>query len=222
MLSQTEKSFALIFSTIVIAELIFDNIEGLYRFHYITKPLILIALLFFFWKYGEDLDKKTKQFTLMALLCSLIGDVLLMFSNISENIFIGGLIAFLSAHVFYIMVFLKKKNSANNIWPLLILLSSYAGGIFYLLKDGLGDLLIPIIVYMIVILSLGISAYFRRGNVSKYSFILIFLGAIFFIISDSLLALNKFYKPLPLSNLSIMITYSMAQLLIVLGIKKQL
>ena len=97
----------------------------------------------------------------------------------------------------------------------------YACGIFYLLKEGLGDLLLPVIVYMFVILLMGITAYLRRGSVPKNSFILVFLGALFFITSDSLLALNKFHQPLPLSNFSIMTTYSIAQLFIVFGIKKQ-
>lgn len=221
MLSKTEKSFSLIFLIIVSAELICDNIESLNTFHYITKPLILISLLFFFWKHSSHLDTKTKQFTLLALVFSLLGDVLLMLVDASANFFIGGLISFLLAHIFYVLVFLKKKNSANNVFPFLIILVVYACGIFYLLKDGLGDLLIPVIVYMLVILLMGIMAFLRRGSVSKNSFILVFLGALFFITSDSLLALNKFYEPFPLASLSIMTTYALAQLFIVFGIKKQ-
>ena len=44
------------------------------------------------------------------------------------------------------------------------------------------------------------------------------IGAIFFIISDSLLAINKFYFPLPYSAFWIMSTYSFAQYFIVSGI----
>ena len=94
-------------------------------------------------------------------------------------------------------------------------------GIFYILKDGLGDLLIPVIVYMSAILLMALTAFLRQGSVTKISYIFVFIGALFFIISDSLLALNKFYKPLPLANISIMLTYAMAQLFIVFGIKKQ-
>ena len=222
MLSKTEKSFTSIFIIIVIAELICDNIESLNTFHFITKPLILIALLFFFWKHSQHLNAKTKQFTFSALGFSLLGDILLMFADVSTNFFIGGLTSFLIAHVFYILVFLKMKNSANTMLPFIMILLVYACGIFYLLIDGLGDLLIPVIVYMLAILLMGITAYLRRGSVPKQSFILVFLGALFFIISDSLLAINKFHQPLPLSSLSIMITYAIAQLLIVFGIKKQL
>ena len=85
MLSKTEKIFTLIFSIIVIAELICDNIESLNTFHYITKPLILTSLLFFFWKHSLHLDTKTKQLTVLALVFSLLGDVLLMFVNVWLN-----------------------------------------------------------------------------------------------------------------------------------------
>jgi uncharacterized membrane protein YhhN len=92
---------------------------------------------------------------------------------------------------------------------------------FYFLKDGLHDMLIPVMVYMFVILLMATTAFLRKGIVNNLSYTLVFVGAIFFMISDSLLALNKFHEPLPFSNISIMLTYSIAQYLIVLGILKQ-
>ena len=88
MLSKTEKSFSLIFLIIVLAELVCDNTQNLKTYHYFTKPLILVSLIFFFWKYGKHLDTKTKWFTFLALLFSLLGDTLLMFVNTSTNIFL--------------------------------------------------------------------------------------------------------------------------------------
>ena len=59
-----------------------------------------------------------------------------------------------------------------------------------------------------------------KGMVNQTSYNLVFIGAIFFMLSDSILAANKFYQPIPLSNISIMVTYALAQYLIVLGILK--
>ncbi len=221
MLSKTEKLFSLIFLIIVIAELVCDNIETLTTWHYLTKPFILISLIFFFWKYATHLDAKTRQYTFMALTLSLLGDILLMFADVSAHFFMGGLVSFLLAHLMYVFTFLKRKNNSNNTVFVVVALVLYAAGLFYFLKEGLGDLLIPVIIYMIVILSMVITAFLRKGNVPKSSFVLVFLGALFFITSDSLLALNKFYKPLAFSGISIILTYSIAQLFIVLGIKKQ-
>ena len=159
--------------------------------------------------------------TLLALLFSLAGDVLLMFIDISASFFLSGLVAFLLAHIMYIMVFLDKKNSKKTALIFITVLLIYAIGIFYLLKDGLGDMLIPVIVYMLVILTMVLTSTMRKDNVSKQSYNLVFLGAIFFVISDSFLAINKFYQPVPLSKIIIMSTYSLAQYLIVLGLLKQ-
>ena len=91
---------------------------------------------------------------------------------------------------------------------------------FYGLKDGLGEMLIPVLIYMLVILTMAITAFWRNNSVGKWSYALVFFGALFFMMSDSLLAINKFHTALPLSNVSIMLTYALAQFLIVFGILK--
>jgi uncharacterized membrane protein YhhN len=92
--------------------------------------------------------------------------------------------------------------------------------LFYYLHIGLGDMLIPVVIYMLVILTMATTAFLRRDKVNTVSFNLVFIGSIFFMLSDSILALDKFYKPIPFSNISIIITYAIAQYLIVLGIIK--
>ncbi len=213
--------FLIIYIIILIFELIFDNIINLKPFHYLTKPLLVSSLIIFFFKQNPLQDNKSKLLVLSALLFSLLGDILLMFTEMNSLFFIGGLLAFLTAHVMYILVFLKKRNHAKNALPFIMLLLVYAIGIFYFLKDGLGHLFIPVIIYMLVILMMVTTAFLREGTVPKNSYNLVFLGAVFFITSDSLLALNKFYNPLPFSGIWIMTTYALAQFFIVLGLKKQ-
>ena len=89
-----------------------------------------------------------------------------------------------------------------------------------LLMPHLGDLEIPVSIYATVISIMllfafnGLLVWERPGN------LLVFLGAFFFVVSDSILAVNKFYTPIPKSSFFIMITYLLAQYLIVLGILK--
>jgi uncharacterized membrane protein YhhN len=45
-------------------------------------------------------------------------------------------------------------------------------------------------------------------------------GAILFIASDTVLAINKFYNPFAFAGIAIMLTYGIAQLLITLGAKR--
>ena len=221
MLTKSEKTFSIIFAIILLGELICDNIESLNSWHYLTKPLLLLSLIIFFLKQQNNLNTKSKSLTLAALLFSLLGDVFLMFTNISSNYFIGGLLAFLLAHIMYILVFLKERNTHKISSFLMLFLLVYGVGIFYFLKDGLGELLVPVIVYMLVILTMVITAFLRHESVSKMSYNLVFLGAIFFVTSDSLLALNKFYKPFETAGILVMLTYAIAQYLIILGLKKQ-
>jgi len=213
--------FSIIYTLILIFELIFDNTESLKPFHYITKPLLVSSLIIFFLKQHPQHETRTKKLVLSALIFSLLGDIFLMFTETNSLFFIGGLLAFLTAHVMYILIFLKKRNITKKALTFMVLLLVYAIGLFYFLKDGLGDLFIPVIIYMFVILMMVTTAFLREGSVSRNSYILVFLGAVFFITSDSLLALNKFHSPLPLSGIWIMTTYSIAQFFIVLGLKKQ-
>jgi uncharacterized membrane protein YhhN len=81
-------------------------------------------------------------------------------------------------------------------------------------------MLIPVLIYMLVILTMAITAFWRNASVGKWSYVLVFFGALFFMMSDSLLAINKFHTALPLANVSIMLTYALAQFLIVFGILK--
>lgn len=220
MLTKTEKYFSVLFFIIVIVELVFGSIESLLQLHYFSKPLILIALIVFFYKQSEHLNKSNRVITLLALMFSLIGDVLLMFVNKSANFFMSGLVAFLIAHIMYISVFYKSRNKIANKLPIIVILLIYASGLFYFLIDGLGEMLIPVLLYLLVILTMATTALIRKRS-NRDSYKLVFVGAVFFMISDSLLALNKYYEPLPFSNISIILTYALAQYLIVLGILKQ-
>ncbi|RXJ45829.1 lysoplasmalogenase [Gelidibacter gilvus] len=221
MLTKTEKQFTVLFMLLLIAELICGSVESLSTWHYFTKPSLLTALIIYFYVQSKELTSKTKVMTLAALVFSLMGDVLLMFVDQSQNFFMFGLVSFFLAHVFYIVIFWKRRHTKTNSAGLITILVVYAIGLFYLLRNSLGDLLIPVIFYIIIILIIVITAFLRQEKVSKISFILVFLGAILFVISDSILALNKFYMPLRFSSISIMLTYALAQYFIVLGLLKQ-
>ncbi|MCL8008903.1 lysoplasmalogenase [Gelidibacter japonicus] len=221
MLTKTEQQFTTLFILLLIAELICGSVESLSAWHYFTKPSLLTALIVYFYFNSNKLTPKTKVMTLIALVFSLMGDVFLMFVDLSPKFFMFGLASFLLAHVFYIVVFWTRRNSKIKPIGLIVVLIMYAIGLFYLLKNSLGEMLIPVIFYIIVILLMAITAFLRQVKVSKISFVLVFLGAILFVISDSILALNKFYMPLSFSSISIMFSYALAQYFIVMGLLKQ-
>ncbi len=206
---------------VLLLDLTSSSTDSLSQFRYITKPVILTSLIIYFLVSNKGLHSNTKNFTLLALVLSLLGDILLMFDNGSPNFFIAGLGSFLLAHIMYAFVFLKKGKTHKGIWIFLSVLMLYGIGLFYLIKDGLGNMLIPVLLYVLAIFSMATAAFARKERVVNISFYLVLIGALLFMLSDSFIAVDKFYKPLPFSNISIMLTYGIAQLFIVLGILKQ-
>ena len=162
-------------------------------------------------------------FILAGLFFSLLGDTVLLFAPLNELFFIAGLVMFLVAHVFYILAFrltdtaLPHSYSSMQLFISTIPFILISTGVFLFLKDSLGALMIPVIAYISVITLMGITAALRYKKVSDKSFNLILAGAILFMASDTLIAVNKFYSPLPQAGVLIMGTYILAQYLIVKG-----
>jgi uncharacterized membrane protein YhhN len=187
---------------------------------YIAKPLllpVLIALLV----YNTGSDYKDRTLIIIALIFSWLGDVFLMLDNRNSLFFIIGLICFLTTHIFYIVYFLRIQN--NNIsllkkYPLLpLLVVIYGIALVWLLFSHLGDLTLPVIVYATVICTMLISSQHIFLKVPKPANIFFLSGALLFVLSDSLLAINKFYGSFTNAGIAIMLTYCTAQYAIVNG-----
>lgn len=222
MLFKSHQKFAVLFLLLLILELVCGSVKELALYRYFTKPSLLIILIVFFSLQTKTEKGFLRSITLGALMFSLLGDILLMFVDVSAHYFTAGLASFLLAHVCYIFAFKSDRNSTKTVWPFVIILVLYAGVLFYVVYDGLGAMLIPVLIYMITILTMALMAYYRKGIVGAISFNMVFFGALLFMISDSLIAIDKFYKPLTLSHLAIMSTYGLAQLLIVLGLLQKI
>ncbi|MFH6964933.1 lysoplasmalogenase [Flavobacterium plurextorum] len=190
--------------------------------NFFLKPILIPILIFGVYFYQNF---PTKNILLTALLFSWIGDVILLFSDISEIYFILGLVSFLISHIVYCVLFnrqnkrnLKKNSIAIGIGSILI--ACYLIGMLSVLLPSLGDLKIPVIVYASVISIMLLFAYNGLLSWNEPGNKLVFSGAVVFVISDSILAINKFYNPIEKSSFFIMLTYLVAQYLIVIGILK--
>ncbi|WP_316634675.1 lysoplasmalogenase [uncultured Flavobacterium sp.] len=186
------------------------------------KPLLIPVLSFEVYFYRKFPSKNT---LLIALLFSWIGDVILLFTDIAEIYFILGLVAFLISHITYCILFNKQIKGEIKRNTLLfgigsVLIACYLIGMLSVLLPSLGDLRIPVIVYASVISIMLLFAFNGFLIWKKPGNSYVFLGAIVFVLSDSILAVNKFYKPIEKSSFFIMLTYLVAQYLIVVGILK--
>lgn len=181
-------------------------------------PLLLLAV-FFTDTFG------TKKILLTALTFSWIGDVILLFADKGEIYFILGLVAFLVSHVFYIVLFSKQtisKTISNKLSFVasIALILLYFFGMITTLGPKLGSLTVPVVIYAIVISSMLFFALKGSFQWNTIPYQAVLVGALFFIASDSILAFNKFYEPIPYASFLIMITYLAAQFCIVWGILK--
>ena len=100
---------------------------------------------------------------------------------------------------------------------MLFIMGIFTMGFYIWIRPYLNDMKIPVMAYMVIISIMAILAGYRYQRINLLSFQLILAGAIFFIISDSLLAINKFVEPFLYSGVFIMATYMIAQYLITMG-----
>lgn len=149
----------------------------------------------------------------LGLVLSAIGDILLAL----DGLFVQGLVAFLLAQVTYAGLFMTqaKWQSARLPWAGFIVVYALLCTLFIL--PHAGDMQIPVTAYMIVISLMAISAGFRQDQ----QWLWVAMGALIFMISDTLIAINRFVTPFEYSGIAVMSTYYAAQFLICVGITKR-
>jgi uncharacterized membrane protein YhhN len=184
------------------------------------KPFLIPFLLLGVSLYNYFPSKKL---LLAALTFSWIGDIILLFTDRGEIYFVFGLIAFLISHVVYIITFskqLKIRNRKNKavFWIGVTAIIVYLLTMLAILLPSLGDLKIPVFVYALVISTMLLFAFKGFLIWKEPANWYILLGAIIFVSSDSILAFDKFYVQIMHGSFLIMVTYLLAQYLIVKGI----
>ncbi|MCU0444567.1 MAG: lysoplasmalogenase [Microscillaceae bacterium] len=217
-----ERSFLVIFVIIALGDLVGRGLSSAIL-DYIFKPLIMLSLMIHFYQQTRPRFGTFQRLILWALFFSWLGDVLLMFEP--PIFFQLGLSGFLISHLFYISAYIQSvKNQTTK--PFLVrqpywLLAYLAVLIACVawMYPTLGSLLIPVVVYSVVLLSMSVFALNRKDSVNPASFGWVWVGSVFFIVSDMWLAINKFVYAgqLPWSGIIVMLTYILAQYCIVKG-----
>ncbi|MDX1341060.1 MAG: lysoplasmalogenase [Reinekea sp.] len=152
-------------------------------------------------------NQTAKPFLLLALAFSATGDTLL-----ELDLFIAGIAAFLLAQLSYATLFVRHWQGLAHRWPMSSALIIYVFVMAFWLWPNLGDMQIPVLAYLIAIAFMGLMAI-----QSHYPVRCAVLGALVFISSDSLIAIDRFIHPIPLRSYWIMITYYAAQWMLIAG-----
>jgi uncharacterized membrane protein YhhN len=141
-----------------------------------------------------------------GLAVSMVADVVI------ESSFLGGLAVFLLAHVAYVAAFVSRTSE-----PRLLLLLPFAGwgvAVLWRLWPGLGAMRVPVVVYAAVICTMMWRAAATAGLPGGWTAL---AGAVLFAASDTLIAFDRFLRPLPQARYAIMALYWAGQLLIALS-----
>lgn len=171
-----------------------------------TKPLPVVALLL--WLRGAPAGAY-RRWIAVGLLLSLLGDLLLAWPG---DLFVFGLGAFLVAHLAYLTAYLG--DTRRLAMPFLLLAALTGTAIFATLAShGLGNLALPVAFYSLTISAMLWRALARLGVpfVGRDSAWLAIGGAALFVLSDTLIGVNRFVHPFAAAPYAIILTYWLGQ-----------
>ena len=190
---------------------------------HISKAMLLPILMMYLYVQPNVYNKPGKNLVMLGLFGSFLGDVFL----ISKTMFIPGMIAFMMTHICNILFFSKiyrpSQPRSTKFYIATFLLACFCVFIYFHLKEGMGKLIYPVLVYMALISTAALMAIHISNNKATTIIANSFWipGMLFFLTTDSILAFNKFDWAIhsPISNIGLlfMLTYGLAQFFLIKG-----
>ncbi|MBI3727751.1 MAG: lysoplasmalogenase [Burkholderiales bacterium] len=208
--------FIFIFAALAIAGAEWGKeIDSAQYVHYFFKPLATLAIFFFAWCSKPAISRTYQTAILTGVICSLIGDIFLMIpGTVFRHGFLYGLLSFLLAHVCFLRALISDSRFAGK--PLAFVCIAALGIVnLVILWPGLPvGLQIPVVAYVCLLLCMTAQAISRGLQLRNMSGRLALIGGLCFMLSDTLLAYNRFYAPIAHSPLLILSSYYLALWLI--------
>ncbi|MEN8123780.1 MAG: lysoplasmalogenase [Bacteroidota bacterium] len=206
--NKVTKGLTVLFFTVSILDIIGVALDNS-LLQVIFKPMIMLSLIAL---YFYSVEKKNNGY-ILALAFSFLGDVLLMDKS---NLFLYGIAAFLMTQIIYIKLIIDQLGK-TTLQQKIIAIFPFAIFIIVLLnvlKSNLNEFLIPVNIYGLTISIFGIVSLLNYISDRSQTSLILLVGAILFILSDSMIALHKFHEPKSIYPIATMITYVLAQYLI--------
>jgi len=183
---------------------------------YILKPTTTAGIALVAVLTPQPVSLQYQTAIVLGLLCSLAGDVFLM---LPRNRFLAGLACFFVAHICYLAAFAGPYGLPNS--PLVLLcFAAYGICLLRRLWPRLGRYRMPVAVYTCVLLLMAVAAHQQLMRASSLRAWLAFTGALLFVLSDSVLALDRFEVGAKRRQLLVLSTYFLAQWLIAASVEQ--
>ncbi|BDU16139.1 lysoplasmalogenase [Lysobacter auxotrophicus] len=175
--------------------------------HWVFKPLTTLLIAWSVWRLPSDAPRY-RTWLLVGLALSTAGDVFLM---LPVDAFVAGLASFLLAHLAYLLALRQRERFFAAAWPF-VLYALVAGAVLAQLWPGLpGELRVPVIVYVIVLAAMAAQAsavWWRRRDGAALCGA---WGGALFVLSDALLAWDRFVAPFAAASFAVLTSYWLAQ-----------
>jgi uncharacterized membrane protein YhhN len=205
-----------------VAAIVGASLDGDGRWlHWIAKPLTTLLIAALAWRAGGDAGYRRAILAGMVLSC--MGDIALM---LPFDAFVPGLVAFLLAHLCYIVAFRAGFRAGRGLGLAAALLAVFAGGNLVGLWPLLpGELRIPVVAYVAVLALMATLALARawtpgaRLDPAQPGPRFAAVGAMLFVISDCTLAWDRFGGGLPAASFIVLTTNYLAQYCIARSIR---
>ncbi len=199
-------SFTFIYVTAAVAFLVLLAMDAAGLGRTVMKAIPVSTLLIYVLR---DMQGTARICLAGALFGSVCGDILLDLPG--ANLFVFGLVAFLVGHIFYtVLFFLHAKRPDRSSKVIIAGLVIFAGAMIWLFRGITPELYGPVVAYIAVIITMSIGALLVPAANR-----LLFGGALLFIASDVVLAVNKFLIVVPYGRLINITLYFLAQYMII-------
>lgn len=199
--------------------------KGWHRLEYLAKPAVMVCL--FIWLFTTAGLQGALLWFGIGILFSLAGDIALMFI---DRFFMLGLIAFLLAHIAYLIGFNTPLPQTTTVWSIVLAFVIGLGSVRILRRivgsiraKGEKRLVAPVIIYGTVITLMLLAAMLTlfRLDWNAAAAVLVSFGAAMFYFSDIVLAWHRFVSPIKNGRMLNIGMYHLAQIAIVVGVVMQ-
>jgi len=222
------RNLSLAYILVAILE-VFAEYSGNHILHFVTKPLLMPVLMILYFLEAKSVMNGFHKKILVAFFFSWLGDIFLMIPVNQELFFLFGLGSFLVTHILYAVAFTNVTFPSNEallpkkFWILIPLVVYFALLMYSFFPLVPTEMKIPVAVYSCAIAAMSLFAINRYGRVSAPSFKFVLAGALLFMFSDSIIAINKFLfnGTFFLSGVWIMTLYILGQYFIAKGTLRQ-
>ncbi|WP_026753547.1 lysoplasmalogenase family protein [Sediminibacter sp. Hel_I_10] len=213
--------FSICYFSIVMIDLVFMTFSELEILRLVTKPALMLLLIFFYTLNDNESTSNNFVFTILALSFFLLANVMTYFKT-EPIVLVAGSIFFILGKVCYVCRFSNNRDfNILQFLPFLAFYLLYMFSILNLTLDNLGSSLIPVLLFLFVTLLLVQFAFLRKEEVSKSSYILVMIGVFSFLLADTLSILGSFYKYWFYERFITMFVYASAQYMIIMGLVKE-